>query len=199
MLVTEAEAQELGGIIRDERPHGPFLTGIHRVLGPVVAEAQEPLRELTVSEGSHIRADIEALAVSAPLFVVVPVGVGDYYAAQRHQVLPVSGEERPLPAGGRVLVLHVEADDVALLLLGCLAGGDGGPELDGAEGAEVDEGAETTGGERGPEGVPAERDLVLTVEDAAENLDIERQLGYPCRLESVLAEPLGAEELHEHV
>src|SRR5712692_1923184 len=171
VLVAQAEAQELGGIVREERTHGPFLTRVDRVLGPVVAEAQEPLRELAVGEGSHIRADVEALAVAMSR-LVDPVGVCHEDVAEREQVLSVGREERALPSRGRELVLHVEADDGARLLLRRVTVGDGRAELDGAEVPKVEEGADATSRERVPERVSAKGDLVLAIEDAAEDLQV---------------------------
>src|SRR5712692_7285367 len=64
VLVAQAEAQELGGIVRDEGADRPLLAGIHRVLGPVVAETEEPLGELAVGEGPHVGADVETLTIA---------------------------------------------------------------------------------------------------------------------------------------
>ena len=172
MLVAQAEAQELGGIVRDERTRGPFLTRVDRVLGPVVAEAEEPLRELAVGEGPHIRADIEALAIAMSR-LVDPVRVRHENIAEGDEVLSVGREERALPSRGRVLVLHVKADDGARLLLRRVTVGDGRAELDGAEVPKVEEGADATGCEGVPERLPAERDVVLAIEDAAKELQVE--------------------------
>src|SRR5882724_693404 len=62
LLVSESEAQELGRIVREVRLHGPLASRRCRVLCPVVAEAQLPLRQLAVVERPGLRVDVEALA-----------------------------------------------------------------------------------------------------------------------------------------
>src|SRR2546430_13261911 len=120
LLVAEPEAQELGRIVREVRLDGPVASGRCRVLGPVVAEAQLPLRQLAVVERPGLGVDVEALAV-AMARAVEPVRVRDDDIAEGDEVLAEKGEGRALPAGRRVLVLGIEADDGAALLLRRLA------------------------------------------------------------------------------
>src|ERR1700693_987254 len=64
LLVPEPEAQELRRVVGEEGLHGPLRAGGGWVLRPVVAEPQEPLRQLPVVERPELAADVEALAVA---------------------------------------------------------------------------------------------------------------------------------------
>src|SRR5690242_7106553 len=62
LLVAEPEAEELRGIVREEGLHCPLRAGGGGILRPVVAEAQEPLRQLAVREGLDAAVNVEPLA-----------------------------------------------------------------------------------------------------------------------------------------
>src|SRR5712664_3810330 len=138
LLVPEPEAQELRRIVREVRLDGPLRSRGGRVLCPVVAEAQLPLRQLPVVEGPQLAVDVVALTV-AMACPVEPIRVGDDDVPEGDEVLAEKGEGRTLPARRRVLVLCVEADDGTALLLGRLARRDRRAELDRAEVFEVQE------------------------------------------------------------
>src|SRR6266567_8948506 len=138
LLVPEPEAQELGRIVREIGLDGPLRSRVGRVLGPVVAEAQLPFRQLAVVERPDLAVDVETLAVALAR-PVEPVRVGDDDVTEGDEVLAQKGERGALPAGRRVLVLGVEADDGAALLRGRLAGCDRGAELDGAPVVQLEE------------------------------------------------------------
>src|SRR5438552_1865312 len=143
-----------------------------RALRSVMLVTTRSLSAAKVGEGLHIRVDIEALAIAMSR-LVDPVRVRHENIAEGDEVLSVGREERALPSRGRVLVLHVKADDGARFLLRRVTVGDGRAELDGAEVPQVEEGADATGCEGVPERLPAERDVVLAIEDAAKELQVE--------------------------
>src|SRR5215813_14748633 len=120
LLVAQPEAQELRRIVGEERLHRPLRTGIRRVLRPVVAEAQLPLRQLAVREGLQPSVDVEALAVALARLVDAVLVRGDH-VAEGEEILAEGYERRMLPAGRRVLVLGVKAHDHAVPLLRGLA------------------------------------------------------------------------------
>src|SRR5713101_839008 len=110
LFVPEPEAQKLRGIVREEGLDCPLRSRGGRVLRPVVAEAQEPLRQLTMIEWLEPAVHVESLAVAGAC-LVYPVRIGDDDVTERKEVFAQEGEGRALPARRRVLVLGVEADD----------------------------------------------------------------------------------------
>src|SRR5215471_6134061 len=62
LFVAEPEAQELGGIVREEGLYRPLRAGGGGILPCVVAEAPEPLPIAAVREGLDAAVDVEALA-----------------------------------------------------------------------------------------------------------------------------------------
>src|SRR6266511_6132035 len=97
LLVAEPEAEKLRRIIREEGLYGPLRSRSGRVLRSVVAEPQEPLRQLPVVERLEPAEDVESLAVAGAR-VVDPVRIGDDDVPEGQEVLAQKGEGRALPA-----------------------------------------------------------------------------------------------------
>src|SRR6266436_7615480 len=198
LLVPKPEAQKRRRIIREEGLDCPLRSRSGRVLRPVVAEAQEPLRQLPMIEWLEPAVHVKSLAV-ARARLVSPVRISDDDVPEGQEVLAQKGEGRALPARRRVLVLGVEADDRAVPLLGCLPGRDRRAELDGAPLVEVEEGPQPARHQRVRDLVAAEGNVVLAVEDAAQQLEVEGQWGNPGCFDARLDQALFAEELLEDV
>src|SRR5262245_59767735 len=143
LLVAQAEAQELRRIVGKERLHGPLRPRIRRVLRPVVAETQLPLRQLAVGEGLKQSPEVEALAVALARLIDA-VLVRGHHVTEREEILTEHGDGRVLPAGRRVLVLGIEAHDHAVSLLRCLAVCNRRADLERSPLVEIDEGAHAT-------------------------------------------------------
>src|SRR4029453_1462121 len=91
LLVPEAEAQELRGIVREERLHRPLRARRGRILCPIVAKAQHPFRQLSVIEGLEPGVDIEPLAVTLAR-LVYPLRIRDDEIAEGEEVFAEKGE-----------------------------------------------------------------------------------------------------------
>src|SRR5262245_47412930 len=199
VLVGQAEAQELRGPERDVRLDRPFHAGVLRELRPVISHtAGHPAPRL------HLAAEVPAPAVLVPPFDrvghAVAVGVGlDVELADREERLARHRDEGMKPAVRPVLVASFPAEDRAGAILGGLAASDRHAELERMIRTEFQEGAEPPGEEGILERSAAECRLVVAVEDAAERLNVERQVGHERGFESFFDESFVAQEIAHDV
>src|SRR2546422_4636376 len=199
VLVRQPEAQELRRPEREIRLDRPLLTGIHRVLRPVVADAAGP-----TAEGLHLEPGVPAEVIALTLVDLidraVPVHVdADVRLAQRVERFARDRDQWMEPTVRTIFVAALPAQDRGAVSVVRLAARDRHAQLDRVLVAELEERPEPAGGEGVLQGAAAEGGLVVPVEDAGERLDVEGQVGDERQFKPLFLQPLAAQEVAHDV